>query len=46
MVLIDTQWNVNTKEVEAAEKRVQVLIDTQWNVNKGVDIKPYSKGLF
>ena len=33
LVLIDTQWNVNTYGSEYAAGADLVLIDTQWNVN-------------
>ena len=33
MVLIDTQWNVNSVVTDLQDRREAVLIDTQWNVN-------------
>ena len=33
MVLIDTQWNVNTEDDIVGAIISKVLIDTQWNVN-------------
>ena len=39
LVLIDTQWNVNTYGSEYAAGADLVLIDTQWNVNKNKTYK-------
>ena len=33
LVLIDTWWNVNTKEQTSFTIKKEVLIDTWWNVN-------------
>ena len=33
VVLIDTQWNVNSRSIADSASAVTVLIDTQWNVN-------------
>ena len=32
-ILIETYWNVNTKEVQGAMDALGILIETYWNVN-------------